>query len=105
MRERLIRRSAAPPLRNEVEATDSTDHSANAPMGSVIFLIAALHVLCCGLLLPLLTGLSAAAIFSSWPAIGAMLALLAGVMLIRHFSKSRISRSDPSDRARLKQPG
>lgn len=100
MRERVTRRSAAPPSRNEVEAIDATDHSAKAPMGLVIFLIAALHVLCCGLLLPLLAGLSAGAIFSSWPAIGAMFALLAGVMLVRHFSRSQINRSDPSDRGR-----
>ena len=97
---RVASKSAATRPRNEVEATDATDHSATAPMGLVVFLIAALHVLCCGLLLPLLAGLSAGAIFSSWPAIGAMLALLAGVVLVRHFSRSQINRSDPSDRGR-----
>lgn len=46
------------PLRNEVEETDRTDHAATAPMGFAVTLIAGLHVLCCGLLLPLLAGVS-----------------------------------------------
>lgn len=92
------------PPRNEVDATDATDHSAKAPMGLVVFLISALHVMCCGLLLPLLTGLSAAAIFSSWPAIGAMLALLSGVGLVRHLRRSRDRCSDTSPQAPKPRP-
>ena len=64
------------PLRNEVDETDQTDHAAKAPMGFAVTLIAGLHVLCCGLLLPLLAGVSLATILPSRPAIGAIAVLL-----------------------------
>lgn len=72
------------PPRNEVDATDHTDHAAEAPMGLAVMLIAGLHVLCCGLPLLLLSGMSLATIFPSWPALGAVLALLGVVRFIRY---------------------
>jgi hypothetical protein len=54
---------------------DTTDHAAAAPVGVVVALIAGLHVLCCGLPLLLLSGVSLATIFPSWPVIAVMIAL------------------------------
>lgn len=45
-------------------------------MGFAILLIAGLHVLCCGLPLLLLSGVSLAAILPSWPLVGGALAFL-----------------------------
>lgn len=45
----------------------------------LIGLFAALHLLCCGIPLLLLSGLSLAFLVPSWPVIGSMLALLSGV--------------------------
>lgn len=73
-----------PPLRNEVEVTDETDHAAAAPMGVVVAFLAGLHALCCGLPLLLLSGVSLATILPSWPVIGVMLALLGIVGVTRH---------------------
>lgn len=87
MPSRAEQKCAVLPLRNEVEATDRIDHSAKAPMGFAVTLVAGLHVLCCGLLLPLLFGLSVAAVFDSWPAIGAIVALLASAGLVWHVRK------------------
>ena len=70
------------PLRNEVEDTDQTDHAAKAPMGFTVTLIAGLHVLCCGLLLPLLAGVSLASLLPAGPAIGAIAALLGLVSFV-----------------------
>lgn len=77
------------PLRNEVEETDKTDHAATAPVGFTVTLIAGLHVLCCGLLLPLIAGVSLATILPSRPAIGAIAALLGSVSFVWYVRKGR----------------
>ena len=76
MPDRYNRKAVTPPLRNEVDATDNTDHAAEAPMGFAVMLIAGLHVLCCGLSLLLLSGVSLATILPSWPVLGGALALV-----------------------------
>lgn len=63
-------------LRNEVDPSDSTDHGADAPMGLTIVALSALHVLCCGLPLLLLSGVSLTALLPSSPMVGGILALL-----------------------------
>lgn len=70
------------PPRNEVDATDTTDHAAKPPLGFAIVLIAGLHVLCCGVPLMLVSGVSLAAIFSYWPVMGAVLGLMTVGMFI-----------------------
>lgn len=80
-------RAAVLPLRNEVDATDHTDHAAEAPMGFAVVLIAGLHVLCCGLPLLLLSGVSLATIFPLWPVLGAVLALIGIVGFVRYRRK------------------
>ena len=77
------------PLRNEVEETDRTDHAATAPMGFAVTLIAGLHVLCCGLLLPLLAGVSLTTILPLPPALGVIAALLGIVGFAWYVRKGR----------------
>ena len=77
------------PLRNEVEEADQTDHAAKPPMGFIVTLIAGLHVLCCGLLLPLLAGVSLASLLPARPAIGAIAALLGLVGFVWIVRKGR----------------
>lgn len=62
--------------RNEVGADDKTDFGAKPPMGLVILLLSGFHVLCCGLPLLLVSGVSLATVFPSWPVIGGLLAVL-----------------------------
>ena len=62
--------------RNEIDTSDTTDHSAKPPMGFTIVALSALHVLCCGLPLLLLSGVSLATVFPTWPAIGGALVIL-----------------------------
>lgn len=100
MRRHVNQKPAVPRLRNEVDATDKTDHSAKAPMGSVVTLIAGLYVLCCGLLLPLLTSVSLATIFQSRPVTGAIVALLVSAGLIWGARKDRAIRSSNPKRVR-----
>lgn len=88
MRDRFHGKSAAPQLRNEVEVTDNTDHAAEAPMGFAVTLIAGLHVLCCGLPLLMLSGVSLATIFPSWPLVGGALAFLGLLGFIWYSRKS-----------------
>ncbi|MDP9414437.1 MAG: hypothetical protein M3Q08_10195 [Pseudomonadota bacterium] len=73
--------------RNEVEPSDNTDYGAKPPMGATIALLSALHVLCCGLPLLLLSGVSLATIFPSWPVIGAILAVLGVVGFVWYLRK------------------
>ncbi len=58
-------------------------------MGFVVALVTGLHVLCCGLLLPLLAGVSLATILPSRPPIGAITALLGMVGFVWYVRKSR----------------
>ena len=76
------------PLRNEVEETDKTDHAAKAPLGVVVAFLAGLDVLCWGLPLLLLSGVSLATMFPSWLVIGVMIALLGIVGVVRYLRKS-----------------
>lgn len=62
--------------RNEVDASDVTDHAAKPPLVLTVGLIAGLHLLCCGQPLLLLSGLSLATLVPSRPVIGTILALL-----------------------------
>ncbi len=62
--------------RNEVEPSDTTDFGAKPPMGFTITLLSLFHVLCCGLPLLLLSGVSFPTLFRSWPVIGAVMAVL-----------------------------
>ena len=92
------------PLRNEVEETDQTDHAAKSPMGFTVTLIAGLHVLCCGLLLPLLAGVSLATILPSRPAIGAMAALLGMVGFVWYVRKGRTTCPANPNRRTMERP-
>lgn len=91
------------PPRNEVDETDKTDHAAKAPMGFAVTLIAGLHVLCCGLPLLLLSGVSLATIFPSWPVLGASLALLGIVGFIWYLRKG--CAACPGNPKRWPKPG
>lgn len=104
MRDRSNRKSAVPPLRNEVETTDNTDHAAEAPMGFAVMLVAGLHVLCCGLPLLLLSGVSLATIFPSWPGIGATLALPGIVGFIWYLRKGCATCPGNSNHCRKQWP-
>lgn len=73
--------------RNEVDAADPTDFEARPPMGFVFVALTALHVLCCGLPLLLLSGVSLATIFPSWPVIGVVLAMLGVVGFVWYLRK------------------
>lgn len=83
-------------LRNEVEASDLTDHSAEAPMTLTIVVLGTLHALCCGLPLLLLSGFSLNTLLPASPVTGLILAAL-GVAGIAWSFKARCStRSDNS---------
>ena len=76
-------------LRNEVDPSDPTDHSAKAPMALTIIALGTLHALCCGLPLLLLSGVSLTTIFPASPLVGGTLALfgLAGIVWYRKQSR------------------
>lgn len=74
-------------LRNEVDPSDPTDHSAKAPMALTIVTLSALHVLCCGLLPLLLSGGLIATILPISPMIGGILALLGLAGFVWHRKK------------------
>ena len=57
-------------------------------MGFAVTLIAGLHVLCCGLPLLMLSGVSLATIFPSWPLVGGALAFLGLLGFIWYSRKS-----------------
>ena len=92
------------PLRNEVEETDQTDHAAKPPMGFAVTLIAGLHVLCCGLLLPLITGVSLATILPSLPVIGAIAVLLGIVGFIWFVRKGSATCPANPNRSTMERP-
>lgn len=104
MRDISHREPSPPPLRNEVDATDNTDHAAEAPMGLAVTLIAGLHVLCCGLPLLLLSGVSLATIVPSWPVLGATLALLGIVGFVWYLRKGCATCSGNPKRCRKHRP-
>ena len=56
-------------------------------MATTVGLLAALHILCCGIPLLLLSGVSLAAIFPSWPVIGILLAVLGVIGFIWYVRK------------------
>lgn len=75
-------------LRNEVDDSDPTDHSARAPMGLTIAFMGALHALCCGLPLLLLSGVSLTTLLPISSMTGGILALLALASFVWHRKKS-----------------
>lgn len=87
-------------LRNEVEPSDLTDHSADAPLALPIVALSALHVLCCGLLPLLLSGVSIASIFPFSPMIGGFLALLGLAGFVWYRKKRGAACSVSSERCR-----
>ncbi len=76
-----------PPPRNEVDQNDTTDFGAQPPTALAIGLLSVLHVLCCGLPLLLLSGVSLATIFPSWPVVGSILAVLGVVGFVWYLRK------------------
>lgn len=55
---------------NEIPPGDQTDYSAKPPMAAVIGVLALSHLVCCGLPLLLLSGVSLATPFPSPPVLG-----------------------------------
>lgn len=60
---------------NEVDADNETDFAASPPMATTIALLSLFHFFCCGIPLLLLSSVSLATLFSSWPIVGGVLAL------------------------------
>lgn len=73
--------------RNEVDPSDTTDFGAKPPMGLTIVALSALHFVCCGLPLLLLSGVSLATLFPSWPVIGGIVAVLGVVGFVWYLRK------------------
>lgn len=71
--------------RDEIDPSDMVP--AKAPTGFGVALIAGLHVLCCGIPLLLLSGVSLATIFPSAPVIGVILAALGVIGFIWYLRK------------------
>lgn len=61
--------------RENVQSHDETGGQASAPRGTVL-VFAALHILCCGVPLLLLSGASLAFLVPLWPVAGAILAVV-----------------------------
>ncbi len=80
--------------RNEVDPSNTTDFGAKPPMGFIIVLLSAFHVLCCGLPLLLLSGVSVATLFPSWPVIGGILAVLGLAGPVRYRKACTTSPAD-----------
>lgn len=78
--------------RNEVGPDDRTDFGAKPPMGLTILVLSAFHFLCCGIPLLLLSGVSLAALFPSWPVTGGILAVLGIVGFLWYVRKGRAAR-------------
>lgn len=76
-------------LRNEVDSSDLTDHSAKAPLALSIVALSALHVLCCGVVPLLLSGITAATILSFPPLVGGIIVLLGSAGLVWRLKKRR----------------
>jgi len=74
---------------NEVEPTDTTDFGAKPPMAIIFAALTALHFVCCGVPLLLLSGVSLAFIVPFWPLIGGGMAALA----LASFLWMRVTRS------------
>jgi hypothetical protein len=76
-------------LRNEVNPSDATDWKAKPPLGFAIVLLGAFHVLCCGVPLLLLSGISLAVLVPNWPLAAGVLALIGVLGLVRYVRKGR----------------
>ena len=87
-----------PPPRNEIEDQDQRNRAAEAPMGFAVMLIAGLHVLCCGLPLLLLSGVTLATISPSSPMLGAILGLIGVVAFFRYRTGSVVRAAEPPRR-------
>lgn len=67
---------------NEVDPTKKTDFAAKPPMVTTIAVLGVFHFRCCGIPLLLLSGVSLATIFPSWPVIGGGIAVLGIIGLV-----------------------
>lgn len=92
-------------LRNEVDLSDPTDHSANAPMALTIVVLSVLHALCCGLPLLFLSGVSLTTILPTSPMIGGILALLGLAGFVWHRKKRAATCPGNSMRCRTGETG
>lgn len=72
---------------NEVDPTDKTDFAAKPPMVTTIAVLGIFHFLCCGIPLLLLSGVSLATIFPSWPVIGGGIAALGVIGFVWYLRK------------------
>ena len=68
---------------NEIPPGDQTDYSAKSPMATVIGVLALFHLVCCGLPLLLLSGVSLAARFPSPPVLGLLVFALVAIAFYR----------------------
>lgn len=71
----------------EVDPTDKTDFAAKPPMVTTIAVLGIFNFLCCGIPLLLLSGVSLATIFPSWPAFGGGIAALGMLGFIWYLRK------------------
>ena len=72
---------------NEVDPTDKTDFAAEPPMVTTIAVLGIFHFLCCGIPLLLLSGVSLATIFPSWPALGGGMAAIGVIGFVWYLRK------------------
>lgn len=91
--DRLIGSLIVKALRNEVDSSDQTDHSAEAPLALSIVVLSALHVMCCGVVPLLLSGVTAATILSFSPLVGGIIVLLGSTGFVWHVKKRGAARS------------
>ena len=61
---------------NEISPDNQTDFAAKPPMATVIGVLALFHLVCCGLPLLLLSGVSLAALYPSPPVLGLLVLAL-----------------------------
>ena len=93
------------PLRNEVDPSDQTDHGAKPPMAFTIAALAGLHLLCCGLPLLLLSGVSLATIVPRSPIIGAIFAVLGLAGFVWYLKKGCATCPGKSSQCRVGKSG
>lgn len=87
-------------MRNEVEPTDKTDFAAKPPMAATIAVLSLFHFVCCGIPLLLLSGVSLATIFPSWPVTGGGIAVLGIIGFVWYLRKGCASCPGNTKRCR-----
>lgn len=84
-------------LRNEVDPADTTDFGAKPPLALTIAVLSAVHFLCCGVPLLVLSGVSLATLIPSWPvflgtaAVGVLLLCVRRYRKLRHLSSRDVN--------------